>query len=753
MAPFWKGLNDHSDSWAEHQLVAAVRGLPIPAADEILPGMERTGSQMSADAPRSDSNVASLTLPISGRSQSYQSEVSANLSASHPAFSGPASPNSPVSTSMPLFRGRSKTLASLTTSSRNNSNAQLTPQEVQLPKDPNVNGQPVEAYLYKDASECPICFLYYPPFLNKTRCCDQPICSECFVQIKRPDPHPPEHHEDPSNPPSEPKPQEEEGLLVSEPSACPFCVTQEFGVTYDPPPFRRGLSYAGHPSSHPLANATSAMSSSSSLGSMGGNRRRTTSLSASAPTVITTDRVRPDWAKKLSDARAHALRRSAAATALHNAAYVLGNVQNMDTRGFALGRRRRNLFGDSPSASGSGTPRMPENVAFSNLGALLASADRRESQTGNDLVGGRTNSRRNRVDDLEELMMMEAIRLSLAAEEERSKKEEKLAHKEAKKRAKEEAKEAKKQEKAAKKTGSLYPASTNESTSTWASASMARSSSNLGQTPSSPTPPIQGKGKAPAATMTGFNPLNEPTSTLNTEVAGSSNGVSGPAGPQQHLQASRAILQQPSQPIAVANPNGDVYSPRSHLRQMSSASSINSSIIESGPGSLRNEAGFGISPNASGLDISGATETPPTGASAGLEPMFNFRSLAAMIGEADNKSHHEAEHVEHAEGTNNEAANHKQGEHSPTNGSSLLHPETASNRSRGDSGESSSSGPPPVYVEHTDGSVSQANADTSNNGDHDGIHPVVSRNEEGEKKHVHNDVQVLDAQHGGGIMQ
>ena len=39
--------------------------------------------------------------------------------------------------------------------------------------------------------------LYYPKHLNISRCCLQPICSECFVQIKRLDPHPP--HDDQSN--------------------------------------------------------------------------------------------------------------------------------------------------------------------------------------------------------------------------------------------------------------------------------------------------------------------------------------------------------------------------------------------------------------------------------------------------------------------------------------------------------------------------------------------------------------------------
>jgi len=46
-----------------------------------------------------------------------------------------------------------------------------------------------------------------------TRCCDQPICTECFVQIKRAEPTPTH--------------------LESEPAACPFCMETNFGSVYD----------------------------------------------------------------------------------------------------------------------------------------------------------------------------------------------------------------------------------------------------------------------------------------------------------------------------------------------------------------------------------------------------------------------------------------------------------------------------------------------------------------------------------------
>jgi len=54
---------------------------------------------------------------------------------------------------------------------------------------------------------------YYPPNMVHTRCCDQPICTECFVQIKRAEPTPTH--------------------LESEPAACPFCMETNFGGVYD----------------------------------------------------------------------------------------------------------------------------------------------------------------------------------------------------------------------------------------------------------------------------------------------------------------------------------------------------------------------------------------------------------------------------------------------------------------------------------------------------------------------------------------
>ncbi|KAF2280215.1 uncharacterized protein EI97DRAFT_498454 [Westerdykella ornata] len=605
LAPFWKGLNDFSETWTEHQLVAVVNGKPLPAPDEIPDEEElrQLSSSLSADwSPRgSNANINSLTVPITSRSMSQNSDRS---SPSHPAFSLP-SPNSPMSApspSSPFFRGRAKTLAALTTGSRNSSQTEMTPQERQLPKDLYVNGQRIEVFLYKDAAECPICFLYYPPYLNRTRCCDQPICSECFVQIKRPDPHPPEHHEPNSSAPAGET--QDEIQLVSEPAACPFCVQPDFGVTYEPPPFRRGIVYAGSTHNH-LANAASAMSSSSSLNfpAASPGRRRATSVAANDSSVVTTDMVRPDWAKKLADAKAHALRRAAAATALHNAAYMIGNLEASGSRGFGIGRRRRAIFSsDSATSSGQGTPRREGE------GNTLDAGTSQRGESHADLFPGRHSSRRgNRLEDLEELMMMEAIRLSLAAEEERKRKEEKEAAKEAKREEKKKAKEAKKAEKASRKSG-LFSAS--------------NSSSNLhAQEEPSGSSSGKGKGVDRSGGTAGFNPLTEPTSTLN---ASSSKDDS-----QRHLEQSRVQI------LAETSGTAEQQESRVGVRPVSGASSSASSLADSPRVSSRQSSQrdvispFDLSPALSSIT---PHETPSRSTSTlAAEPMLNFESFEQVM--------------------------------------------------------------------------------------------------------------------------
>lgn len=610
--------------------MAAARGMPIPPADEIPPELEYKLPKMADNKSPDATNIQHLTVPITSRSQSLNSDASQS---SNPTQSLPsASPIASGTSTSPLFRTRAKTLAALTTS-KHTSQTDLATRELQLPKDPFVNGQPIEVNLYKDASECPICFLYYPPYLNRTRCCDQPICSECFVQIKRPDPHPPEHGEpEPNAAPAEGEQAESaESQLVSEPSACPFCVQPEFGVTYAPPSFRRGLTYTTDLTARLSPNFTSPVSSSSSLSSATApmpGRRRATSLSASDPTVVTTDRIRPDWATKLSNARAHAARRSAAATALHTAAYLINpSTSGSDSRSFGIGRRgmRRATGGEgysgrtaSPALNALAflTERTTTGTDRASSRAAGQDTDSASTEEGtSNPAAPRSSSRRNRFDDLEEMMMMEAIRLSLASEDERLRREEKEARKDAKKREKEKEKEAKRADKAARKTG-LY--SNNASSSA-----------------------LEVPGESSLAKVTSSSSSVIGEDVIGEEIAAGSKGKGVDRALPSTTEETRPSPIDPASPAV--QPDQSEPSRPSHLRHVSSASSSFSSLVETKPDDCKSGC------------VPGDDNNPA------LEPMFNFRSLAAVIGDEE-KAEESAEHVEdsspkpHTEGSSSSTA-------------------------------------------------------------------------------------------------
>lgn len=584
---------------------------------------------------------------------------SALVSTAGPSNKGPPSP----------FKPRTKALAAaLSLGSRNGSNADLAPREIKLPDDPFVNGQPLEVFLYKDGSECPICFLYYPPYLNHTRCCDQPICSECFVQIKRPDPHFPEGHGDGENPHADPE--EEAGLLISEPAQCPYCQQPEFGVTYDPPLFRRGLTHAISPAA--LGFQNTAMSSNSSLHSgglapglltpppapgAGGNRRRTQSLSANAPNVITTDRVRPDWAAKLAAQRNHLARRAAAATALHTAAFLMSDSGSRG--GFSrIGRfGRRNTNGESSSVGDSGTVELsvvggassgpePGPRSSSGRGHVAGSAD------AADAADAAEDQRQTHMENLENMMLAEAIRLSLAAEDERKRKADKEERKEAKKREKEDRKAAKAASKGHPYSGSGQGSTSGSTLSLPGIGAIGRRRGN------SAASNLRVEATTAHAMASAGGPASPP-SPATTSPTDKGKGVDrGPpqTPPETEIGKANVDALHPDKtptsipappPTATPRPVPSPHQPtgRSHLRQMSSASSASSSQPDSQPGSFLNTPSElqQQDPHASGLSIgsrsdvsdgeaAGQTGEQDSDPSASTEPMFNYRSLAEMVG-------------------------------------------------------------------------------------------------------------------------
>ncbi|KAF9452247.1 hypothetical protein P691DRAFT_633906, partial [Macrolepiota fuliginosa MF-IS2] len=224
-----------------------------------------------------------------------------------------------------------------------------------------------DAAVYRGAVECPICFLYYPPNINHSRCCDQAICTECFVQIKRNEPT--------------------TTHLVSEPAACPYCVQDNFGVVYRPPLWRAGIGSEGSVSQTCFLPHSAPDSS---------HKRRQKSYGADSPEVVTTDQIRPDWEAKLAAVRAAVARRA-------NRRIIMRQVgDRLIPVGVTSGRvHSLTLEEAAEAAEGGGSRRRRRHAGNSQLEQYMS-------------IPGQ---------DLEELMLMEAMRLSLIEHEEQQRKE------------------------------------------------------------------------------------------------------------------------------------------------------------------------------------------------------------------------------------------------------------------------------------------------------------------------------------------
>lgn len=261
-------------------------------------------------------------------------------------------------------------------------------------------------------SECPICFLYYPSTLNFSRCCHQPICTECFVQMKRADPN----H---TNPPS------------SEPRSCPFCVEPNFGVTYTPPEeLERERRPSGSGSgSDSLNDATDATNfaemaiGTGGVGSRGSGKKKI--LPAEDPNVITVDQVRPDWHYKLAQAEAAIARRA-------NRRVIMRQVGD---RLIPIGISSSRMGADLAAAAESGRINLngPGGSIILNDGqnwpgstGSVSTSRRRSSRPSRGAAEGLPElarlMRMGAGEDMEEAMVMEAMRLSLLEHEEQERK-------------------------------------------------------------------------------------------------------------------------------------------------------------------------------------------------------------------------------------------------------------------------------------------------------------------------------------------
>ncbi|CAD6890211.1 unnamed protein product [Tilletia controversa] len=372
-------------------------------------------------------------------------------SASASSASASASPSSSSSPSSPLRSGA-------------DSPSHYHPQSPPPPPPPT-------SLLPHPLTECPICFLYYPSPLNFTRCCEQPICTECFVQIKRADPN----H---TNPPS------------SEPATCPYCMEANFGVVYRPPPSLlvkgpgagagTGTVGAGHGASAAVAAAGN-MASTIGAAATGtiANARRRKSFGHTDPEVITIDMIRPDWEDKLRQAHAAIARRAnrriimrqvgdrlipiGVSSSRAGAELPEGLIQGpggaiiITTTGAAVvgaGNGQQQTIGSGSGrwnigTAGAGNVVLPGDASGGGRGGSSGAAASSSAAIQGDSAlqtpprtergSSRSTRRRNQElaylqalggQELEEVMMMEAMRLSLLEHEEQQQRQAEAARRE-----------------------------------------------------------------------------------------------------------------------------------------------------------------------------------------------------------------------------------------------------------------------------------------------------------------------------------
>lgn len=248
------------------------------------------------------------------------------------------------------------------------------------------------------------------------------------------------------------------------------------------------------------------------------------------------------------------------------------------------------------------------------------------------------------MEDLEDMMFMEAIRLSLAAEEERKRKAEKEERKEAKKREKEERKAAK----AAAKHGPYESGEGRSGHSSASGSSLSLSGLGFGRkrgNSGASTLRVEASvANAMASTSGPGSPVSEPSakdkgkaverslpSTPEVSQDGAEDGLEDPGA----ASLSTLTTTTASTPRPIPSPHQPAGP--SHLRQMSSASSISSSLADSHSGSYSSPSHL-QDPTASSLALGGRQGADEDGGdhdrdpSASTEPMFNFRSLAEVVG-------------------------------------------------------------------------------------------------------------------------
>ncbi|EDO16972.1 hypothetical protein Kpol_1041p30 [Vanderwaltozyma polyspora DSM 70294] len=295
LAPFYTPLQDFNDNWTDEELIKIIDGLPLHASfNESLEEFEDipTGDLKSKDF---DYLIDSSSLSKREQKKLHSKIFKARLHKKRIAWQEMENTyflEKKLSNKNILSKSKDSS-EDMNNHISNSSNDILNNIDISLPNDD------LKLSLYQSGIECPICFLYYPKNLNYSKCCQQPICTECFVQIKRALPHFPHDDNEHNN---EDDSEKDPHLLISEPANCPYCATPNFTISYSPIASRKtGINgvkqfYYKPPKANDDANLSN---------------------NTAKPVYLTSDTIRPDWEDKLNKERSRLQRRAANATAIH----------------------------------------------------------------------------------------------------------------------------------------------------------------------------------------------------------------------------------------------------------------------------------------------------------------------------------------------------------------------------------------------------------------------------------------------------
>lgn len=239
LAPFYVPLDEFQENWSREQLLSAVTRLPLhermsslPKDHPVLKELEETSNLPVEDLGRDTiMNHIDKSLPFKKQKKLRQKIFHARN----------------IRLRIKLQEEETEIIAGIPKKGS----------KVESIKEKYYPNDDLKIDIYSNVEECPICFFNMPAPLNKTKCCKQNLCTECFILMKRQRPQLNRISRTLTTTDnteidiargifSYTELDNNEGSryritikVNSTPAKCPYCTQEDFAVTYNPPSSRR----------------------------------------------------------------------------------------------------------------------------------------------------------------------------------------------------------------------------------------------------------------------------------------------------------------------------------------------------------------------------------------------------------------------------------------------------------------------------------------------------------------------------------